>query len=213
MKGLILKDLYTIKGFAKQYFMVFCFMVIWSVCMKTTSFGVMYAMLLGGMLVLTTMSTDEASHFNQFALTMPINASELVKAKYALLVLSIGGSTIFGFIINELTAAIPFFEEGFDTVGILAAGSVFMITYAITLPIIYKLGIEKARYTYIVVLIALAALIIGGVKLISLAVGVPIEQLPSPKEWQIVVLLIGIDIVSLIVSFQVSLKVLSQKEW
>ena len=71
MKGLILKDLFALSGYAKQYVIALAFMVLWSVMMENASFIVMYLTLLGSMLVLTSITMDEAVSFSRFALTMP----------------------------------------------------------------------------------------------------------------------------------------------
>ena len=215
MKGLLLKDLYTIKGFGKQYILVFGFMILWSVCMKSTSFASMYAILLGGMLVLTSMSVDETAHFNQFALTMPINTETVAKAKYLLLVLTIVAGMIIGCVANFIGELIPGFGEGFDVNSIFVIGSLFLLAYTITLPIIYKKGVEKARYAYILVLLALGVTIVGVIKLASMIMGVKMTELPSPtgSSWMLIVGLIIIDLISLFISYRVSLKILSTKEW
>lgn len=69
MKGLLLKDLYSVKGFARQYVIVILAMAVWGVCMKNISFVSIYMVILGGMMSITTMSMDESSGFNKFYLT------------------------------------------------------------------------------------------------------------------------------------------------
>ncbi len=71
MKGLLLKDLYNVKGFARQYVIVILAMAVWGVCMKNVSFVsiYIYMVILGGMMSITTMSMDESSGFNKFYLT------------------------------------------------------------------------------------------------------------------------------------------------
>lgn len=213
MKGLILKDLYTVKGFGKQYLFVFGFMLMMSFLMKSTSFASMYAMLLGGMLILTSMSVDETAHFNQFALTMPVNTEMIIKAKYILLVLILAAGMVLGYLANLVGRYIPYFEAGFELVSILAIGVLFLLTYAISIPVIYKYGLEKARYVYIVVLFVLAGILLGGIKLASLVAGVEMTELPEPPIWILVIGMVAISILSLIISYKVSLKILANKEW
>lgn len=71
MKGLLLKDLYNVKGFTRQYVIVILAMAVWGVCMKNISFVsiYIYMVILGGMMSITTMSMDESSGFNKFYLT------------------------------------------------------------------------------------------------------------------------------------------------
>lgn len=71
VKGLLLKDLYNVKGFTRQYVIVILAMAVWGVCMKNISFVsiYIYMVILGGMMSITTMSMDESSGFNKFYLT------------------------------------------------------------------------------------------------------------------------------------------------
>lgn len=64
MKGLLLKDLYNVKGFARQYVIVILAMAVINI-----SFVSIYMVVLGGMMSITTMSMDESSGFNKFYLT------------------------------------------------------------------------------------------------------------------------------------------------
>lgn len=42
MKGLLLKYLYNVKGFARQYVIVILAMAVWGICMKNISFVSIY---------------------------------------------------------------------------------------------------------------------------------------------------------------------------
>ena len=64
MKGLLLKDLYNVKGFARQYVIVILAMAVINI-----SFVSIYMVILGGMMSITIMSMDESSGFNKFYLT------------------------------------------------------------------------------------------------------------------------------------------------
>ena len=75
MKGLVLKDLYYLRGFAKQYLLILVFMAVWSVMVKNSSFIATYLLVMGNTLLLSTSSMDEAVSFNRFALTMPVSRS------------------------------------------------------------------------------------------------------------------------------------------
>ena len=64
VKGLLLKDLYNVKGFARQYVIVILAMAVINI-----SFVSIYMVILGGMMSITTMSMDESSGFIKFYLT------------------------------------------------------------------------------------------------------------------------------------------------
>ena len=58
MKGLILKELYLIKSFSKQYVLLMVLMGAWSVFVHNISFVAIYVMVLGSSMVLSTTSMD-----------------------------------------------------------------------------------------------------------------------------------------------------------
>ena len=64
MKGLLLKDLYNVKGFARQYVSVILAMAVINISLVS-----IYMVIPGGMMSITTMSMDESSGFNKFYLT------------------------------------------------------------------------------------------------------------------------------------------------
>lgn len=213
MKGLLLKDLYTVYSYKKQYTLIVGFMLIWAIFMKNVAFISIYMLILGGMLVLSSMSTDEAVHFNRLALTMPISPATLVKSKYILLIITMGGGTILACIINAI--CLQFLNKwmsGFDWQGILLTALVFIITYSITLPLIFKMGVEKARYVYIGVMLGLALLILGTASLLE-KLGISIGEIEDVNGGYLIIGLLGISVLVLVISYLCSLKVVKKKEW
>ncbi len=100
MKGLILKDLYLLKGLGKQFGLVFGFLFLWSIMMKSFSFMILYCVIMCGSIVMSTMSYDESVSFNRFALTMPVNIKMLVRAKYVLILLILLAVSGIGALLN-----------------------------------------------------------------------------------------------------------------
>ncbi|MDD6491451.1 MAG: ABC-2 transporter permease [Firmicutes bacterium] len=217
MKGLILKDLYTLKGYGKQYFMVFAFMVLWAVFMKTPGFITIYAVMMGSMLVVSTMSVDENTSFDRYVLTMPVNTGTLVKSKYLLLLITtfagVFVSLIFNLVITLMTITNDRLVMSEDEwAGVLASVTLFLVADAIALPFMFKLGAEKARYLYIGITLAIALLIFGLAKLMQMAGGnlEAIEKIPS------LIYCIGfvmVCVAALLVSYRASVKAVKNKEW
>lgn len=213
MKGLLLKDLYTLKGFAKQYVVILGVMLVWSIAMKSPSFFIMYTLVLGSMLVLSTMGADETASVNRFALTMPISTQMLVKSKYLLLFITTGSGLMVSLLINALFHLIYQESEGvLDVAGIIGAVTVFVITNAIALPVMFKLSVEKARYVYITVMLVLTFGIVGGIKLLEMA-GIPLETLDNLPMMVPVIVLLTIMIVAIIISYKISVSFVKKREW
>ena len=213
MKGLILKDLYTVFGYRKQYALVLFFMAIWSVGMKNTGLISMYLLILGGMLVLSSLSTDEVSHFNRLALTMPISPKVLVKSKYVLLILVMSLGAVISMGIDFISRMLfPQWQTDLGWQGVLVTALLFIATYSVTLPLIYKLCVEKARYVYIGVMLGFG-IIIYGVASFADKLNIDIEKGVGINDFVIVLISLVLSCIVLMISYLCSLKVIEKKEW
>ena len=213
MKGLILKDLYLLKGLGKQFGLVFGFLFLWSIMMKSFSFMILYCVIMCGSIVMSTMSYDESVSFNRFALTMPVNIKMLVWAKYVLILLILLAVSGIGALLNF---SLPFFWSAdggaFEWSGIAAAVAVFMVTNAISLPVMFKGGVEKARYVYILCMFLVGGGVAGIAYLIEkMGISMQLEEMLS--EVSISIIFIVIAVVSMLISYFVSVKVAGRKEW
>lgn len=214
MKGLIIKDLCSISNYKKQYALILAFMSVWSIFSKSFSFLAMYSILLGGMMVLSVMSMDEAVHFNRYALTMPISVKTLVKEKYVLVCICIGAGSLLALIVEAIAMSTPWYEGTAEWIMINCLSSFFLIAYTITLPIIFKYGVEKARYAYMAVMLVMGAVIGISVYLTRNTTVMLFDGVPHLVDN---LLLTGglwiIDAIVLVISYQVSLKAVRNKEW
>lgn len=214
MKGLIIKDLCSISNYKKQYALILAFMSVWSIFSKSFSFLAMYSILLGGMMVLSVMSMDEAVHFNRYALTMPISVKTLVKEKYVLVCICIGAGSLLALIVEAIAMSTPWYEGTAEWIMINCLSSFFLIVYTITLPIIFKYGVEKARYAYMAVMLVMGAVIGISVYLTRNTTVMLFDGVPHLVDN---LLLTGglwiIDAIVLVISYQVSLKAVRNKEW
>lgn len=214
MKGLIIKDLCSISNYKKQYALILAFMSVWSIFSKSFSFLAMYSILLGGMMVLSVMSMDEAVHFNRYALTMPISVKTLVKEKYVLVCICIGAGSLLALIVEVIAMSTPWYEGTTEWIMINCLSSFFLIVYTITLPIIFKYGVEKARYAYMAVMLVMGAVIGISVYLTRNTTVMLFDGVPHLVDN---LLLTGglwiLDAIILVISYQVSLKAVRNKEW
>lgn len=214
MKGLLIKDFYSISNYKRQYALLLVFMSVWSVFSKSFSFLSMYCILLGGMTVLSVMSMDEAVHFNRYALTMPVSVRTLVKEKYVLVCICIGIGSLLAFLVELIAMATPWYE-GVDAWVMVECLSVFfLIAYMITLPIIFKYGVEKARYAYIAVMIAMAMGIFGMTYLIKDPAAMSFNNRNSLPDLLVLMgVLLVLEVATVLISYRVSFKMVEKKEW
>ncbi len=214
MKGLLIKDLCSISNYKRQYALILVFMSVWSIFSKSFSFLAMYSILLGGMVVLSVMSMDDAVHFNRYALTMPISVKTLVKEKYVLVCICIGAGSLLALIVEVIAMSTPWYEGSAEWIMINCLSSFFLIAYTITLPIIFKYGVEKARYTYMAVILVMGGVIGISVYLTRNTTVMLFDGVPHLVDNLLLTggLLI-LDAIILVISYQVSLKLVRDKEW
>lgn len=212
MKGLLLKDLYTLKGMGRQYIIVVIFMMLWAVGMKTPSFVYVFSIMMGAMVLLSSLTLDETVSFNRFALTMPVNVSTLIKEKYVLFLITMGLGVGVSCILMFILQLLPIQMEGFDYLEMVPVMTVFIVGTAISLPIIFQKGAEKGRYAYIASMLGMGAVFYGILKLCT-ASGISFEEVVAVNEGMFAVLSLVICIVSLLISYQVSVKLVQKKEW
>lgn len=211
MKGLILKDLFVLRGYVKQFGLIFLFLLVWSVVVKSASFMTIYVVIIGSSLVMSTMSMDEAVSFNRFALAAPIDMRTIVKSKYLLLLVLVGGGAVISGFLNILLYILPVgMEAPFDFSGFTAVIMLFLIANGVVLPAMFRFGVEKARYINYVAMILVAALIGGGFFLLD-EIGISGEKLERAfNSWLgIGSVLLGAG--ALLISYFVSVGIVKKK--
>ena len=212
MKGLLLKDLYNVKGFARQYVIVILAMAVWGVCMKNISFVSIYMVILGGMMSITTMSMDESSGFNKFYLTTPGGVKRMVAAKYLFFLLTIIAGMIVALLIRGIAMVFPMINtSGFDVDTLFVTGFILAAAFSISFPVIYKYGAEKGRYFYIAAFLVIFAVIY----LVNYVAHIPAPEkiLTSIPDAAYVVGIVGIGAVIIFISYFVSIRIVTRKEW
>ncbi len=213
MKGLMLKELYLIKSFAKQYVLFLVLMAAWSIMVHNISFVATYIMVLGSSLILSTTSMDELVSFNRFAVTMPIDGKKIVKSKYTVLFLTVGLGEVLVWLFDRAVNLLADWKmEMIDGEGMIVMVALFLSANAISIPVMFKVGVTKSRYTYIVVMITIGFIILGGYKASEMA-GIPIDDMLNSIESILNLITSAIAVLIVIVSYLISVKIVQKKEW
>lgn len=215
MKGLILKDLYTLKSYGKQYAFIFLFMLVIAFGTGNISMLSTWIVIVGGMIVMTSMSVDENSHFDRLALTMPVSMKTLVASKYLLLILSLLAGSILAFVISMVYGLI---KNDFDGVYNLAAIPVYAIVWSVSYPVMFKKGVEKSRYIFMAVMAFFFVLIFGVLGLRSAGISFDFlndiaAELENISVFEFVLAIVAASLLSLWVSYRCSLWAVRNKEW
>lgn len=169
MKGLLLKDLYM----AMKYCRVYLFMAVIFIAVfffgEDNMFFMLYPCLLCGMIPVNLLSYDERGHWTQYSETLPYTKEQLVSVKYliglcaqcAMLLVSgaayavkmaMGGN----FQVKEFMALI------------LLMLMTSIIAPTLSLPFIFKLGVERGRIGYFVMIGIICGLSYAGAAILAL---------------------------------------------
>ena len=153
MKGLILKDLYMSLKYFKTYLLIILITVGLSLTQKDSLFFAFYPFIISAMLPVSLLSLDERCHWDIYCGTLPVTRDMVVSAKYLLSAL-IQGSV---FLLTALVQALRMIMEGdFQLESYLVLLGmlwiVFLFASSITMPFMFKLGVEKGRMAYYVMI-------------------------------------------------------------
>lgn len=169
MKALIRKDAYVLWKQVKLLFIGVLFMATLG-----GAFNSIFIVVWSSMLPYTAIAYDERSHWDQLAAMMPYTKRDLVLSKYVMGWACMSISVALSLVIQ--TAASRFMDISADPK--LLIMSFFMGTLAldITLPLVFRLGVEKGRLVFMAVIFGTA--ILGGIVL-EAAGYVQIPSLPG----------------------------------
>ena len=138
MKGLLLKDLYVLTAQMRFFLvLILLFAVIPSYSMS--GFAIIYA----AMLPYTAGAYDERSKWDQLAAMMPYSNRDLVLSRYILGWIAGAGACLLSLLLQEGFTLILHQDVYPDT--LIASFFVCLSTLAITLPLIFRFGVERGR--------------------------------------------------------------------
>ena len=153
MKGLLLKDWYMIQKYFKMYLFIAVVFLAMSLLNTGNMFFVFYPCLLCGMIPVSLLGYDERSRWLQYSNTLPYRREQIVSAKYLIgLFAQIAMLLVTGIAQGVRMAVSGTFVLNDFIVLLLLLLSVATLTSSISLPFIFKLGVEKGRTTYYVMI-------------------------------------------------------------
>lgn len=160
MKGLLIKDLLTIRNQLKVVGLLIVFYIVYSLAMQDTSMLGAMIVLLAVMMPITAMAYDEKSGWGRYESALPVSKKTVVLSKYVFgFILLALGSLISGLSIVLLSTFAQFVEIT-DALWLLATfaavGTIFM---SLIFPILFRYGVEKGRMLMLLVIFAPTMLI------------------------------------------------------
>lgn len=194
MKGLLLKDMYLALKHFKAYIVLVVMFALLSVAETGNMFLIFYPCLLCGMMPVNLMAYDERSKWDIYTAVLPFTRAQIVASKYIFGLIGQGIILILVAVSNIVSMA---YSGGIDwgylsgIMGILVMLSA--IATAVPLPFIFRMGVEKGRMGYYV-MIGLAA---GGSGVAAGIFGNEISPNALPQLAVPVMVLIGIGVYAL----------------
>lgn len=211
MFGLLLKDFYCLKSYMKTAsIMLIFFAFIGSGMEDPTTYLSGFFTIWFLMLAITTFSYDDTAKWNPYACSLPITKKQIVLGKYFNLLLLCSMGSISALILGGIIAkvkSLPFIFITQLQISLVILG-VALVFGSMLFPVIFKLGVEKARFY----LIAIMALPVIALTILAQTESIPsIELLPSLQK-MLPVLMTIVVISIIIVSYLISVSIYKNKD-
>ena len=151
MKGLLLKDWYMVKKYCRAYLLIAIVFIAISFFSNDNMFFVFYPCLLCGMIPVNLLAYDERSHWMQYSGTLPYAKTQIVSGKYLIGLLA--QLTVLA--ATGIAHGVKMYAAGNFVLGDFAVLMLLMLivstlSSSICLPFVFKLGVEKGRTAYYV---------------------------------------------------------------
>lgn len=145
MKGLLLKDIYTVVGNMRAFLVL---IIIFSIVpnMPISPFAMIYA----AMLPINALAWDEQSKWNNLADMMPYSKFQLVFTKYLFGYICLFCAALLSAIFAFVGYALPFVNVDLTDALLTSAASLIagLILMNVNLPLMFRLGVEKGRLVF-----------------------------------------------------------------
>ena len=153
MKGLLRKDLYMMGKYCRSYLLLVIVFLCVSVFGNDNLFFAFYPSLFSGMIPVSLLAYDERSRWMQYSGTLPYSKAQLVSGKY---IIGLMAQTAV-LIATGIAQALRMNRNGifrwddFAVLMLVIFGMAAVIS-SISLPFMFKLGVEKGRVAYYVMI-------------------------------------------------------------
>lgn len=151
MQGLLLKDWYMIKKYCRAYLLLAIIFTVVSFFGEDNLFLIFYPCLLCGVIPVNLIAYDENSRWTQYSEALPYTRAQIVSSKYligifiqlAVMILTVIAQSV------RMNMAGNFSLSELLMIA-LTMLSIAGLSSAICLPFIFKMGVEKGRTAYYV---------------------------------------------------------------
>ncbi len=210
MLGFIKKDFAMIKS---NFKLIGILIVVYTVMGLFEEIDISFILpFISVMIMISTFSYDNYNKWDAYSISLPDGRKNSVKSKYVATILMILIISIITIILSFIISYINTKTINYEEILISMLGTIFGTLLVLTFmyPVIYKFGVEKARIGIFVTIFGLA--IIGG--LLSKYIDISfITKLLSFLEDYLIIILIAVTIIMVYISYKISEKIFSKKEF
>lgn len=217
MKGLILKDLLTLKNQMRNIMIIIIGFIILSIMMENYFYIAFIIPFYIVMLVISTFSYDELNNANTYIVALPYNRKTIVKARYYLSLMSIITSLLIGAILSLVT---PLLNPDMDFMSTFASSVATIIgvilVISLLMPCFYKFGVQKGRVILFIAIMAVSLLIGVILSLFENSTLKIAEFFSALENTNYVILIAGTILIILLIlyiSYLFSCKIFKNKEF
>lgn len=213
MKGLLIKDIINLKGYAKSLIGLLVFFTVISCMSGDISFLSGMTIIFSVSFSMSSFTYDNYSKWDSYAMSLPITRKDMVKSKYVFALIIAGAGTFLALIILLIVGVVNGFTdmgEKLTVIGVLLIWSVIAIS--VMLPFMYKYGVDKARFIMMGIFLVPTVLIMVVAKL-----GLKVPAIKANTDIHVLAAIIGTAAVAatialLVVSYRISCKVYMLKD-
>lgn len=211
MKGLLLKDLYTMK---KQLYVaggLMVFYLVYAIVLKNAMMLGTAVVLFSFLMPITCMAYDDASGWNRYALSLPLTRKKLVLTKYLVGVITTVAGFALAMVGNAALIAMGYVDNPTETwVFTCIFAEVGLLILSLMLPVMFKFGAEKGRF--ILIAMIMIPTVLGGFIFSWLqTLGI---SAPSDETVILIVALSPIFVLAVMgLSYLLSVKIVNKKEY
>ena len=215
MRGLIVKDMLIMRKNLRTYAVFMGFYLIMSALdLFSISFTTAIIQIIVMMLSMGSFSYDEMSKWDRYAFSLPLGRRAVAGARY-LFALSLAlFAALFG-LVSCLVLSAFFHDPNLveNCLTVMVSLGLGLLYCDILLPLTYKLGPERARpYFYLVIFLPII-LLVGASKLGMLDGLSFLEQIPEATAIAFALLLPLLPLLGMVVSYLISCRILERKEF
>ena len=216
MKGLILKDIYSIRIRQKTYVLLFLFLCVFGYVMKSPGYVGVMCIVVFLTTMLSLFNSDQYYHWDTYAASFPLGKKMIVQARYMLVIIMTLAIALFSIVISGVTAALLGMSVADQVLSTVSGCMAIPIFTGIVIPVIYKLGVEKGRIVFMMLfMIPFLALTLLKDLIQGTAVEKLLVKLQQNPNGQVIIagILLAVSILVLAVSYMISIRIYSNKEF